>query len=296
MSIKHLLAALAAAHFILPALAYSVPSISTTGFVSTASDSNLGLGQFSQDIVSDNHTELAISISHTTNINTKSRLILNLTTGSESYSQFDGLNNTSVDFKATYLFQFSNRFRSPQYSLHLLSGQSNYKSDLRDNTHTQFGLNINWRYDDRTLLRGGFSSETVDADSTNNGLYETFDNSRSSTYFGINITQTKRLSLYSSLSFISGDITANWTSATLDFYEQTFATIRPAWDTIDDTIFGTGRESTKYSASITKIALGFNYSFSQNNAFDILFESLDTGAVTYQYKIERLSLSYLQKF
>ena len=274
---------------------YALPP-SFTGSITLGHNNNLGLGNYYRDMVSDSYQDFSAGIGKSLELTRNTRLSLNANVNLETYTNFDGLNNNTINFKAAYLFQFSNRFRSPQYSLYFLTGQSDFKSDLRDQVHSQTGLSINWRYDDRTLFRGGISTEIIDADSTNNGLYETFDSTRNTTYFGINISQTKRLSLYASINMISGDITANWTTQTLDEYEISFPNIRPAWDTIPDTIFGAGRESTKYNATITQLALGLNYSFSQNNAIDIVFESLDANSGVYSYTVEKILLSYLHKF
>lgn len=274
---------------------HAAPATSYTGSVSFISDNNLGLGKYKRDIVSDSAQNFNFNISHGFNFNRSNKLFVDAAATLEDYNEFNGLDNNAIDLKASYFFQFSHNFRSPVYGIYFQTGQSDFKSQLRDNIHTQYGLTLSWNYDDRTLFRAGFGNESVDADSTWNGSYETFDNKRSSVYFGINIAQTARLSLYSSLSLISGKITANWTSQTLDAYAVNFNTIRDAWDTIDDEIFGINRESTRYNADITKLALGFNYAFSRSNAIDMQFELLNVSG-TYAYSNERLSLSYLHRF
>ena len=293
---KHLLIA---AFLLLPVATYAAPSTSYTGSISYNNDNNLGLGSYGRDIVSDDSINLSASMSHTTNLNKQNRLVLNATANVETYSKFDGLNNNGIDVKLGYQFQFANQFRSPFYELYLLTGLSDYKSNFRDNTHTQYGFNISLRFDDRTLLRAGFSNESIDADSIDfmGSVYETFDAKRDSYYLGINITQTSKLSLYATVSMINGNITANWTSQTFDDYIAAgFANIRPAWQTVPDAIFGNGWESTKYTADITKLTLGFNYAFSSSNAIDTVFESLDADSGAYSYSIERFSLSYLHRF
>lgn len=274
---------------------YASPA-SYTGSITFGHDSNLGLGNYYRDMVSDSYQSISANVTKNIDIKRNSKLTLNADVNLETYTEFDGLNHNTLNFKASYLFQFTNKFRSPQFSLYFLTGKSDFKNNLRDEAHLQSGATINWRYDDRTLFRGGFSIENIDADSTNNGQYETFDSTRNTTYFSININQSSKLSLYASLSIINGDITANWTTQTLDEYEILFPYIRPAWDTIPDSIFGAGRESTKYNATITKLALGFNYTLGHNNAVDVIFESLDADSGIYSYTIERFSLSYLHKF
>jgi len=269
-----------------------------TGSLSYNQDNNLSLGKLDRDIISDDSYQLGINIKHTLLQKKNQRLTLSATADFESFSTYDRLNNSQLKIKASYQFQFSNRFRSPTYSAYLQLGQSDYKSDLRDNINTEMGLGINWRYDDRTFLRGGLSSLSINADTTTDGsnFYQTFDNQRNTLFFGINIKQSKRLSLYSSISLISGDITANWTTQTLDDYALSFTTIRADWETIPDTIFANGWESTKYTADITKLTLGFNYALGSKSAIDTIFQLLDADAGIYSYDIERLSVSYLRKF
>jgi len=277
---------------------YAVPPTAYTGSLSYGNDSNLTLGYLNKDILGDDYFNLAFDISHSISLNTNNKLILSVTPDLSTYSKYDGLNNNLIDLKASYLFQFSNHFRSPQFGLYYTAGTTDYKNDLRDNTHNQYGMTISFRYDDRTLFRAGVSSESVDADTTfnpnNSNYYETFDTSRSTTYFGINITHTAKLSLYASYSLISGDIVANWRDST--FLSDIPPATQIAWETIPDTIFANNWSSTKYNADITKIALGFNYAFSPSNAVDTAFESLDADAGAYSYTIERFSLSYLHRF
>jgi len=282
--------------FLSSSVAYAVPPTAYTGSLSYGNDNNLTLGYLDNDILGDDYFNLSFDISHTISINARSKLILSLTPGITTYSKYDDLNNNLIDLKANYLFQLSNHFRSPQFSLYYLAGNSDYKNDLRDNSHSQYGMTISFRYDDRTLLRAGFSSETVDADATTNGtnIYQTFDTSRETTYFGINITQTSKLSLYASYSLISGDIVANWRDST--FSSDIPPATQVAWETIPDTTFANNWSSTKYNADITKIALGFNYAFNPANAIDSVFESLDADAGAYSYTIERFSISYLHRF
>jgi len=277
--------------------ALAVPPTSYTGSISYGNDSNLTLGYLKQDIFSDDYFNAAFDISHALNINPKNKLILNATASTTTYGKYDGINNNVIDLKASYIFQLSNRFRSPQFNLYYLMGNGDYKVDLRDNSHSQFGATISLHFDDRTLLRAGFSSESVDADTTfdpgTGNFYQTFDTSRDTTYFGINITQTSKLSLYASYSLISGDIVANWTNNTIAALPTS---TQIAWETIPDTTYANNWWSTKYKADITKIAIGFNYAFSPANAVDAVFESLDADAGAYSYAIERFSLSYLHRF
>lgn len=276
---------------------HAVAPTAYTGSITYGNDDNLTLGYLDQDILGDDNFNLSFDVSHTVRLNTKNKLKLSLTPGITSYNKYDGLNNKLIDLKANYLFQFSNHFRSPQFGVYYLTGTTDYKNDLRDNSHSQYGMNINFHYDDRTLLRAGFSSETVDADTTfdpgTGNFYQTFDTSRDTTYFGINITQTSKLSLYASYSLISGDIVANWTNNTINALPNA---TQVAWETIPDTTFANNWSSTKYNADITKIAIGFNYAFGPSSAIDSVFESLDADAGNYSYAIKRMSLSYLHRF
>lgn len=284
---------------IIPIAVKATSPYSLTGSASLNSDNNLSFGSYSRDIVSDDFFDLSLDLKHTNDINKNNRIILSTSASFKNYSKYSGLNSNTLDFKANYQFQFSNSFRSPIYAMYLNIGQSDFDSDLRDNIHTDIGLTISWRYDDRTLLRGGYISSNTDADATSDGLgntYQTFDNQRNTVFLSINIKPSDTLSLYSSVSLISGDITANWTSQTLDDYAITFTNIRESWETIPDEIFGSNWESTKYNADITKWTLGFNYAIGQRNALDIALESLDADSGIYSYKIERISLSYLHKF
>lgn len=278
--------------------AFAISPTSYTGSITYGNDSNLTLGYLKPDIFSDDYFNAAFDISHSVTINPMNKLVLSATASSTSYGKYDGINHTDIDLKASYIFQLSNHFRSPQFSLYFLTGTGDYKIDLRDNTHMQYGAALSYRLDDRTLLRAGFSSETVDADATfdsgTGNTYQTFDTDRSTTYLGINITQTSRLSLYASLSLISGDIVANWRDST--FASDIPLATQIAWETIPDTTFANNWSSTKYNADITKIAAGFNYAFNPANAIDAVFESLDADAGSYSYTIERFSLSYLHRF
>jgi len=269
-----------------------------TGSLTYNQDNNLSLGKLDRDIISDDSYQLGINIKQSLLQKKNRRLTLSAAADFESFSTYDGLNSSQLKIKASYQFQFSNRFRSPTYSAFLQLGQSDYKSNLRDNINTEMGLGVHWRHDDRTQFRAGVSTINIDADTTTDGsnLYQTFDNQRNTLFFAINIKQSKRLSLYSSISLISGDITANWTTQTLDDYALSFTTIRAAWETIPDTVFANNWESTKYTADITKLTLGFNYALSSKSAIDTLFQSLDADAGIYSYDIERLSVSYLRKF
>ena len=268
------------------------------GSLSYNQDNNLSLGKLDRDIISDDSYQLGLNLKHVLLQKKSSRLTLSAAADFETFSTYDGLNNSQLKIKASYQFQFSNRFRSPTYSAYLQLGQGDYKSDLRDNINTELGLKLNWRYDDRTQFRGGFSTINIDADTTTDGsnLYQTFDNQRNTLFFAINIKQSKRLSLYSSISLISGDITANWSTQTLDDYALSFPTIRTDWETIPDTIFANNWESTKYTADITKLALGFNYALGSKSAIDTIVQLLDADAGIYSYDIERVSVSYLRKF
>jgi len=269
-----------------------------SGSFSYNQDNNLSLGKSARDIISDDAYQLGIDIKHIILQKKSSRLTLSAAADFESFSTYDGLNSSQLKIKANYQFQFSNRFRSPTYNAFLQLGQGDYKSNLRDNINTEIGLGINWRYDDRTFLRGGLSSLSINADTTTDGsnLYQTFDNQRNTLFFAIKIKQSKRLSLYSSVSLINGDITANWSTQTIDEYALSFTTIRADWETIPDTIFADNWESTKYTADITKLALGFNYALDSKSAIDAIFQLLDADAGIYSYDIERLSVSYLRKF
>jgi len=276
----------------------AVPPTAYTGSITYGNDSNLTLGYLQPDIFSDDYFNAAFDISHSLSINPMNKLVLSATASTTQYGKYDGINHTDIDLKASYIFQLSNHFRSPQFSLYFLTGTGDYKIDLRDNTHMQYGAALSYRLDDRTLLRAGFSSESVDADSTfdpgTGNTYQTFDTDRSTTYLGINITQTPKLSLYASLSLISGDIVANWRDST--FASDIPLATQIAWETIPDTTFANNWSSTKYNADITKIAAGFNYVFNPANAIDVVFESLDADAGSYSYTIERYSLSYLHRF
>ena len=278
--------------------AFAVPPTAYTGSITYGNDSNLTLGYLQPDIFSDNYLNAAFDISHSLTINPMNKLVLSATASTTSYSKYDGINHTDIDVKASYIFQLSNHFRSPQFSLFFLAGSGDYKVDLRDNMHMQYGAAISYRIDDRTLLRAGFSNESVDADSTfdpiSSNTYQTFDTDRSTTYLGINISQSAKLSLYASLSLISGDIVANWRDSI--FASDIPLATQIAWETIPDTTFANSWSSTKYNADITKIAVGFNYAFNPANAIDAVFESLDADAGNYSYSIERYSLSYLHRF
>jgi len=269
-----------------------------SGSLSYNQDNNLSFGNLDRDIISDDSYQLGINLKHVFLQKRSSKLTLSAAADFETFANYDGLNNSQLKLKASYQFQFSNHFRSPTYSAYLQLGQGDYKSNLRDNISNEMGLGINWRYDDRTSLRAGASSISIDADTTTDGsnLYQTFDNQRNTLFLAIKIKQSKRLSLYSSISLISGDITANWSTQTIDDYAVSFTTIRAAWETIPDTIFANNWESTKYTADITKLALGFNYSLGSKSAIDTLFQLLDADAGIYSYDIERVSVSYLKKF
>lgn len=284
--------------FLLTHPAFAVPATAYTGSVSYGNDSNLTLGYLKADILSDDYFNAAFDISHTIMINSMNKLVLSATATTTSFGKYDGINHTDIDLKASYVFQLSNRFRSPQFRLYFLTGNSDYKVDLRDNTHSQYGATISFRIDDRTLLRAGFSSESVDADATfdpiSSNTYQTFDTERETTYLGINITQTEKLSLYASISLINGDIVANWRDST--FASDIPVATQIAWETIPDTTFANSWRSTKYNADITKLAFGFNYAFNPANAIDAVIESLDADAGNYSYTIDRFSLSYLHRF
>jgi len=276
----------------------AVPPTTYTGSITYGNDSNLTLGYLKSDILSDDYFHAAFNISHNVTINPMNKLVFSATASTTSYGKYDGINHNDIDLKASYIFQLSNHFRSPQFSLYFLTGSGDYKVDLRDNTHMQYGATISYRIDDRTLLRGGFSNESIDADATfdpgTSNTYQTFDTDRNTTYLGINISQSAKLSLYASLSLISGDIVANWRDST--FASDIPLATQIAWETIPDTTFANNWSSTKYNADITKIAIGFNYALKPTNAIDAVIESLDADAGSYSYAIERYSLSYLHRF
>lgn len=276
---------------------FAVPATRFTGSVSYMDDNNLTLGYLDGDILGDSALALNLDASHHISFGPKTKLMLSISPTITSYNKYDGLNSNRIDLKAKYIFQFANRFRSPQFAAYYLLGASDFKADMRDDTHSQYGLTVNWHLDDRTLLLAGFSAESVDADQTYDPVsmnnYQTFDTERETTYLGINISQTDKLSLYASVSLISGDIVANWR-------DSTFATLPPAtviaWETIPDTLFANNWSSTKYHADVTKLAIGFNYAFSQESAVDAVYETLDADAGSYSYNIQRISASYLRRF
>lgn len=277
---------------------FALPATRYTGSVSYINDSNLTLGYLDGDILSDSALVLNFEASHHITLSPKTKLALSISPSITGYSKYNGLNSNQLDFKAKYIFQLANHFRSPQFSVYYLFGFSDYKANMKDNTHSQAGVTINWHLDDRTLIQAGYSSESVDADQTYDPVtmnnYQTFDTKRDTTYLGINLTQTSKLSLYASISLISGDIVANWR-------DSTFATDIPlstqiAWQTIPDTLFANNWSSTKYKADVTRLAIGFNYAFSRISAIDIVYQTLDADAGNYSYDIQRISASYLRRF
>ena len=286
------------------------PTVLTAGFT-LGGDSNLSLARATDDQIADQYANINFDISHTLSITNQHSIKLGADILSQAFNEYDGLNHTDFILSADYILQPYKNYTAAWYTLNVDFGSQDYDDNKRDSNILRFGLTYSKRLTDRLQINAGYQIESIDADAvpvvagqtvdinylpTGISQYETFDNDRDTFFVSANIKQNRYIDWYASLSFISGDITANWSDSEIDAIGTTDPGKVIAWETIIDDIYGANRQSTKYGVDTTRLAIGMNYAFNRYSATDVVIEYLEADAGDYSYSVGRASMNYLYRF
>jgi hypothetical protein len=163
-------------------------------------DDNITRAQYSRDIYDDRAWFVGLTGDYAIPLNDHSRALL--TANAESWQYQDSnLGHQIISLQGEYIFQPSNGYTAPWYSIYLQLGLNLNDSEYRDGTFHELGITLGKRLTDATSLRAGFSRHSDAADSDN------FSTDSSQLYGNLDF-KFDQDTAYTTLAYTSGDIVA----------------------------------------------------------------------------------------
>ena len=264
--------------------------------ITTQADSNINQAKLKTDIVEDSITSSSIKMGYQFPVSYLSAFTASAGLAAKQFKEVTSQNSKSALFDFSYLWQNEIGYRAPLYQLNFNVEFNDNQTRQQESTIFNTQLLMNGRLTDVISGTLGLGYKYRDSEST------VYDLSDARIFASADYALSKKATLYSTLSFISG---------------STFSVIRPDSDEGIYIALTVGPENIEsddsfnqaYPSQVTDwqvyridaqtqtLAFGFNYGFSHGLSVDFSALLVDvTGEAGADYQREILSASLLKRF
>lgn len=264
--------------------------------ITSKSDNNINQAKLDTDSVEDTITSGSLLVGFQYPINNMNALALSAGLKAQQFQKVRSQDSKSALFNAAYIWQRSISYRAPLYQLSVSSEIHNNNTRQQDSTIVNAQFTISSRITDVISVTGGAAYKTRDSEST------VYDLNDQRLFVSGDYAFTKKITAYSTVSFITGD---------------TFSVIRPDTDEELYIALSAGRDNVQWDdafnaefpSQVTRwqayridadtqvFALGLNLGFGHSSSFDLSYTHAKvTGEADADYQRDIISGSLLKRF
>lgn len=249
-------------------------------------DDNITRAELDQDIESAVIASFEAAIAKKLIVNDSSYLTLRTLIALNKYSDFSKFDNTRFGVGAGYQIKPTAGFTAPVYFLYGRYEVMSFDSDQRDGSVLHFTLGLRKRYSELLSLQFGYNNENADAD------HPVFDHNINKLYLDLEYLLTAENSMYITLSYYDGDVTATTrvtpkikNSSTVNVRDDAFRELAPP------------RWAYKLDAETSAIKIGDIHVFNRYHGIDTSLFYYDVSAAgDNDYKGLIFSMYYSYQF
>ena len=252
-------------------------------------DDNVTRAELDRDIENDSVINLDANARYKIPFNDKSYFSIKGSLEINRYRDFNKLSNTRLGIHGSYHIRPYGGYTASRFFIQAAYIRRLYNSDQRDGSATTLQLGWSKRLTDVISLHAGYINETIDA----NEKIGVFDADNNRFYLDANFKLGQKNTLYTTLTYIDGDIVSTTIpntdiiNASRPFIvrDDAFLDLTPA------------RFAYKLSAKTTALKIGDSYTIASNQAIDasvFYYSSKSDFGIDYTGLIA--SLNYFYRF